>query len=831
MLWFAILGALVTVPAFAQEAPMAQPHAYTNRLAHEASPYLLQHAHNPVDWWPWGEEAFAEARRRDVPIFLSIGYSTCYWCHVMERESFENERIAALMNKRFVCVKVDREQRPDVDDLYMAATQIMTGHGGWPMSVFLEPEGLRPFWCGTYFPAEERPGLGSMPTFPRVLEGISGAWVAQRAEVMAQAESVAASVREHLAGGAEPAGLSVATVRTGVSALLRMFDRQQGGFGGAPKFPQPVYLDLLLDVRDRAGDDATGSALDEAIRHTLDRMAVGGLRDQVGGGFHRYSVDATWTVPHFEKMLYDNAMLAEVYARAGARYDDWFYREVSRSTIAYVLREMTLRDGSGAPLSFFTAQDAEVDRREGLNYLWTAEQIRAALGPEDAELALGVYGVVRGANFRDPHHPDEPSSSVLRMADRPGVVARGLGMDAVEFGTRMAGINEVLLGVRAGRKQPHLDDKAVLSWNALMVRTLAVSAMVDPGPERDANLGAAVSVARSLVGTMAAEDGTLLRIGRAGRVQTPAMLEDYAAMVRALVTLAAVAGETADGAWAEGEARRLIGQAEVLFGDGRGGFYDTRAGAADLFVRSRATYDGAMPAGSTLMALALAELAVRTRGAEDVDRAVGAIRSISGAIAENPVGTAVGTRALLTMLREPGLAAGRLGFDASGEPIGGEGAVRAEPAGLAAADFTPVEVFAADERLVLKPGEPGELRLMIRVAPGFHVVAADPGEEASGLGLVPFRVDVVDAEAGGGVRHASIVAYADYPAGSSFKPSEQAAAMLVYEGEFELVVALERGAGAARQGRPILVVTFQACTETECLRAQRVELDVAIDPG
>ncbi|MEZ6232618.1 MAG: thioredoxin domain-containing protein [Phycisphaerales bacterium] len=678
--------------------------AHTNRLASEASPYLLQHAHNPVDWFPWGEEAFAEARRRDVPIFLSVGYSTCYWCHVMERESFESDSIAAIMNERFVCVKVDREQRPDVDDIYMAATQIMTGHGGWPMSVFLEPGSLRPFWCGTYFPAGARPGLGSMPTFPQVLDGIARAWGEQRDEVMEQAESLASAVRGHLAGGAEPAPLGIETVQEAVGALLRMFDRTHGGFGGAPKFPQPVYLDLLLDVRDRAGDDATRAAIDEVVRHTLDRMAVGGMRDQAGGGFHRYSVDGHWTVPHFEKMLYDNAMLAEVYARAAAVYGSAFYRDVARTTIGYVLREMTRRDGSGRAIAFHTAQDAEVDHREGLNYLWTPEEVREALGhgasvaPDDADLAIRAYGLDRGPNFRDPHHPEEPAKHVLRMDLVPDEMADRLGVDRGEFAARMERINRALLAARSKRKQPHLDDKAVLSWNALMVRALAVSGMVDPARRDD--LATAFVVARSLLGSMRGADGTLMRVARNGVVQTPALLEDYAAMVRALVTLAgASAGPTGgmaaalgshvdesgahgssvarppgegsgsgepgaeapgnrrapsgrgaesgdastggmaaalgshvdesaasspvDPAWAEGEARRLIGQAEALFGDGAGGFFDTREGATDLFVRTRATYDGAMPAGATLMALGLAELAMRTREAVDVDRAIG----------------------------------------------------------------------------------------------------------------------------------------------------------------------------------------------------------------
>jgi len=295
---------------------------HTNRLVREASLYLLQHAHNPVDWWAWGEEAFAEARRRNVPIFLSIGYSTCYWCHVMERESFEDEAIARQMNDGFVCIKVDREERPDVDDVYMAATVITTGHGGWPMSVFLEPKTLKPFLCGTYFPAKPMAAAGGRPTFPQLMEMVSGAWRERRSAVEEQAKQIGEAVREQVSASAGPVELSQGHVANAVSMLLRMFDRVHGGFGSAPKFPQPVFLEFLLDVRERVDEDATRAAIDEGVRKTLDAMMIGGIRDHVGGGFHRYAVDATWTVPHFEKMLYDNAQLASVYARAARGYGD-----------------------------------------------------------------------------------------------------------------------------------------------------------------------------------------------------------------------------------------------------------------------------------------------------------------------------------------------------------------------------------------------------------------------------------------------------------------------------------------------------------------------------
>jgi uncharacterized protein YyaL (SSP411 family) len=418
-----------------------------------------------VDWRPWGEEAFLEARRRGVPIFLSVGYSTCYWCHVMERESFESEAIARLMNERFVCVKVDREERPDVDDLYMAATQIMTGRGGWPMSCFLEPDTLRPFWCGTYFPPSPRHG---MPGFPQILEGLSSAWRDKRGEIVEQAEHVAAAVSEQLAAARAPAGVGLEHVSQAARALLTSFDRVNGGFGGAPKFPQPVFLELLLDVRDSAGDDATRDAVDQAVRLTLDRMACGGINDHVGGGFHRYSVDATWTVPHFEKMLYDNAQLAAVYARAGATYDDAFYREVAGRTLDYVQREMTGPEGE-----LYSAEDAEVDGREGGNYVWQPDEVRAALGTDDAALAIKVYGLEGGPNFRDPHHAESPPAYVLRLSGRPEKVAAELGVTVEALRERMGRIDARLYEVRARRPQPRLDDKVLTAWSGLMIGALA----------------------------------------------------------------------------------------------------------------------------------------------------------------------------------------------------------------------------------------------------------------------------------------------------------------------------------------------------------------------
>ncbi|MEO1512228.1 MAG: thioredoxin domain-containing protein, partial [Planctomycetota bacterium] len=545
-----------------------------NRLAHSTSPYLLQHKDNPVDWHEWGPEAFGLARSRGVPIFLSIGYSTCYWCHVMERESFEDDETAGVLNAGFVPVKVDREQRPDVDELYMAATQILTGHGGWPMSVFIEPEALRPFWAGTYYPKEPRHGL---PSFTQVLGGMSDAYANKRGDVLAQAERLAEAVAEHLAERPGPVAVGPSQVTAVVGALLQSHDRVEGGFGGAPKFPQPVYLEMLLDAREAAADDATRDAIDAALRLTLDRMALGGLFDQAGGGFHRYCVDATWTVPHFEKMLYDNAQLASVYGRAAALYGDAFYGGIVERTLWYVEREMTAPGGG-----LYSAQDAEVDGREGLNYLWTDEQAAGVLTEGELGVAREHYPLGE-PNFTDPHHPEDGPTTVLRLAERPADPAA------------LEGVNARLYEARQDRKQPHLDDKVLVSWNAMMISVLP------PEP--------AARAAGFVLGQMRDEGGRLFRSWREGRADGDGVLEDYAAMISACCRLREVGAGGSDGVrdWL-GEARALAEVVERDFAAGDGGYYDTRAGREDLFVRTRATYDGAIASGNALMLHALLDL-------------------------------------------------------------------------------------------------------------------------------------------------------------------------------------------------------------------------------
>lgn len=774
------------------------PSRPPNRLARQSSPYLLQHARNPVDWYPWGDEAFAEARRRDVPIFLSIGYSTCYWCHVMERESFENESIAELMNERFICVKVDREERPDVDDLYMAAVLAFRGQGGWPMSVFLEPHGLRPFWAGTYFPSE--PKFAGMPTFPQVLEGVANAWRDQRGEVLAQAEKLADAVRERTAAAGAPVRIGVEQVSHAAATLLRMHDPVRGGFGPAPKFPQPVYLALLMDVR-RSADDDTRRAIDAALRTTLDAMALGGLFDQVGGGFHRYSVDDSWTVPHFEKMLYDNAQLAAVYAEAAHVFNDPLYRRTARRTIEYVLREM--RGPGGA---FYSARDAEVNHREGRNYLWTREQMLAALGPDDGPWAARLYGLDGGPNFRDPHHPDEPPANVLRLSARPEDLAADMGVSDHQLLSRLERVNERLYEARARRDQPHTDDKVIAAWNGLMVGALARAGALLNRPDF---VAAAERAAAFVLSRMRDDRAGLVRTWREGASEgaprTEAFLEDYACVAHGCLELHRAVGGSA-GRWLH-EARALIAAAEERFGDpASGAFFDTRANRPDLLARARSAYDGAMPSGFGVMLHALLDLHELTGDRAAFDRALAALRSASAFVAQAPAGAAVSVRALLRMLRADA-AAVRAAFASDPAPRG------AEPD-----DFTPVEVLSAVERVRIGRDAPAAVTLRFRIAERYHINAANPGVGPEAEDLVPLRVHVVN---GTGVR-----AYADYPEG---EPYGEGGALRVHRGEFDLTVVLERD--GEWTGTPLLAVTYHACRDDACLRPRTVELDVALDPG
>ena len=443
-----------------------------NRLARETSPYLLQHQYNPVDWYPWGEEAFARARAEGKPILLSVGYSACHWCHVMERESFENPAIARLMNEQFVNVKVDREERPDVDAIYMQAIQALTGHGGWPMTVFLTPDGV-PFHGGTYFPPQDRHGL---PGFPRVLEAVAGFFRDKPAETADMGQRLLDRLRD--AERIRPSGelLTKDVLDQAFRGLRAEFDAEHGGLGRAPKFPQPMALDFLLRYWRRTGaSDALAM-----VRQTLTRMARGGIYDQLGGGFHRYAVDRIWLVPHFEKMLYDQAQLALLYLQAWLATGDGEYRRIAEETLDYVVREMTHPEGG-----FYSTQDADSEGEEGKFFLWDAAEIGSILAPDEAAVALRHWGVVDGPNFE--------GRSILRVPRELAEVASALGLAEGEAAERLARARARLFAVREGRVKPGRDEKVLAGWNGLMLRAFAEAAAALASVFRDAPLLAAIA--------------------------------------------------------------------------------------------------------------------------------------------------------------------------------------------------------------------------------------------------------------------------------------------------------------------------------------------------
>jgi hypothetical protein len=582
---------------------------HANRLAGATSPYLEQHARNPVAWYPWGEEALGRARREDKPIFLSIGYASCHWCHVMAHESFEDAEVAAVLNAHFVSIKVDREERPDLDEIYMTAVQAMTGRGGWPLNVFLTPD-LKPFHGGTYWPPEDRLGL---PGFRRVLAAVVGAWRDRRGEVARNAEAVTSLLEaDRVPRGEATAEPDPALLARAAEAWTAAFDETWGGFGAAPKFPPATAVRALLRHHRRTGRD-------EALRMavvTLDRMARGGLYDHLGGGFHRYATDREWLVPHFEKMLYDSALLAMAYLEAYQATGRADFARVARETLDWVLRDMAAPDGG-----FYTAVDADSDGREGAYYLWTPDQVRAVLAGDDARLFLDYYDVSDVGTFE--------GANVLHAAKPAEVFARAAGMSESSLEARLAGLRARMLAARRRRPPPATDDKVLADSTALAVSALARgrSAL---GDERWGR--AAARAADFLLGRMRSDDG-LLHAHRAGRSHTPAFQHDYAYLVEALVDLYEA---TLDPRWVA-EAAALADEMIERFWDAEASaFCFTPPGRTDVLVRLKRVEDGATPSGPSVAMHALSRLS-RLTGRQDLARtAESALRAAAPAAAAMP---------------------------------------------------------------------------------------------------------------------------------------------------------------------------------------------------
>jgi uncharacterized protein YyaL (SSP411 family) len=546
-----------------------------NRLADSTSPYLFQHADNPVEWYPWSEEVFEKARAEDKPILLSVGYSSCHWCHVMAHESFEDAETARLMNELFVNVKVDREERPDVDAIYMEAVHALTGHGGWPMTVFLTPEG-KPFFAGTYFPKDERPGL---PSFQRVLTAIAETWQQSRGDIERQASKVVETIARRL----EPASAlpGRAELERAYLHVQQSFDPEHGGFGTAPKFPQEPTLEFLL----RSAGEEWAPDAEWLVGHTLEHMARGGIYDHVGGGFARYSVDQAWLIPHFEKMLYDNAQLARLYVRAWQVLDTDRFRWVAIETLEYLLRDLRHPEGG-----LYSAEDADSEGREGKFYVWSVDEFREVVGPDDAPVAEAYFGVTEAGNFEGANH--------LHEAAPIDEVAESLGIEPAEAKAAIERAKAGLFDQRCHRIRPGLDDKVVTSWNGLALRALADAGAV-LGDEEYLEAGRAN--ARFVLANLVGPGGRLMRSWRQGKTSVPGFLDDYASYAVGLFALYQATGELE---WYR-QGMKLVEEFIGLFEDPDGGFFSTGHDAEELVTRPKDQMDNPLPSGNSLAAEAL----------------------------------------------------------------------------------------------------------------------------------------------------------------------------------------------------------------------------------
>jgi len=760
-----------------------------NRLIHEKSPYLLQHARNPVDWYPWGDEAFERAKREDKPVFLSVGYSTCHWCHVMERESFENEAIARLLNAHFIAIKVDREERPDVDEIYRSATQLLTGRGGWPNSVWLTPD-RRPWYAGTYFPPEDRTG---MPGFGTVLTRLAEVWKDRRQDVETQADQLVAAMRQvSTVGGAEGDALSRDLVTIAVNALRASFDEDHGGFGGAPKFPPHSGLRLLLYEARRTGDES----ILRMVTRTLDAMALGGIHDHVGGGFHRYSTDDRWFLPHFEKMLYDNAQLARIYAEAFTLTGDQEHRRVAVGICDWVLREMT--DPSGG---FRSALDADSEGEEGKFYLWTRDQILDILGLDEGELFCRVYNVQADGNFRDEATGHRPGSNILHLTRPLEQIAQAQAIDPQQLGERLAIARGKLLARRNERVWPHLDDKVLASWNGLMIGSLAYAGRALSEPRYTQ---AAQRAADFILDAMTA-DGGLLRSYRDGQAKLNAYLDDYAFLAEGLLELHQTTGRPRY----LREAERLTDVLLARFRDSAGGgFFFTADGHEDLLLRSKDPFDRAIPSGNSVAAGVLTTLGRLTDRSRYAEQAAVTLEAFQSVVRRAPNSAASLALAAAWHLDQPSRPTSAPVPDtSSGEP-------RAD----ARSHQGPVTVEAFITHRRVAPGSRVHAALRLSIDRGWHVNSHRPGQDH----LIPTTVDLRSGPA--------VAGSVTYPEGESVALPFSQEAMSIYTGSvwMHLPVEVTREAPSGPTQLVFEVVT-QPCDDRRCLAPQTHTLSLPVE--
>ena len=581
-----------------------------NHLIHETSPYLLQHADNPVDWYPWGEEAFEKARRENKPVLLSIGYSACHWCHVMAHESFENEQIAELMNENFVSIKVDREERPDLDQIYMNAVQMMTHHGGWPMTVFLTPDAV-PFYGGTYFPPEDR---YNMPGFPRVLIGVAETYRDRQDDIRETGTSLVNELKRLSGTGGSDYPVEPELLDAAYVGIIRNYDSVNGGFGGAPKFPAAMTLEFLLRTHARTGNrDAL-----EMVSHTCRKMANGGMYDQLGGGFHRYSTDARWLVPHFEKMLYDNALLSRLYLHYFQVSEEPFARETVAGILDYVLREMTHADGG-----FYSTQDADSESHEGKFFVWTMDEIRAALGEQHARNFSAYYNITEAGNFEGKNIPN-----VTRSAEE---VAQSLGISESDLRASLEESKRKLFELREQRVKPDRDEKVLTAWNGLMMASFAEAGVVLDRPDYTE----AARRNASFVISHLRREGKLLRTWKDGVAKFNAYLEDYAFLIEGLMTLFETTGEFR---WLTTGLALTEIMIDEFWDDDAGGFFFTGKSHENLIVRSKDYFDNATPSGNSVAALVLLKAALFTGKERYRTLAIAVLREVGDSIRRYPSG-------------------------------------------------------------------------------------------------------------------------------------------------------------------------------------------------
>ncbi len=583
-------------------------HKHTNNLINETSPYLLQHAHNPVDWYPWGEAALGRARAENKPILLSIGYSACHWCHVMEHESFENEAIARLMNEKFVNIKVDREERPDLDQIYMNAVQMMTGQGGWPMTMFLTPDGV-PFYGGTYFPPSDR---YNMPGFPRILASVAEAFRSQPEQVASTATAMLGELRR--VGLAEQSRdvLAFEVLDSAVRRISANYDRANGGFGGAPKFPPAMNLEFLLHHNHRTG--AADSL--EIVEHTARKMSEGGMYDQLGGGFHRYSVDAKWLVPHFEKMLYDNALLSRLYLHLYQVTKDPAARRIAEETLDYVVREMT--DAGGG---FYSSQDADSEGEEGKFFVWSRQEILEVLGDQEGKLFCEFFDITERGNFE--------GENILHITSSIADTAAKHKISTEELQAILDNGRQKLFGVREQRVKPGRDEKVLTAWNGLMLASLAEASAI---LERSDYRKVAEANARFLLSRLK-KDGLLLRTYKDGEAKLNAYLEDYACLIDGLISLYEASGDLT---WIESAIELADKMIEQFWDDSEGGFFFTGKSHEKLIVRSKEFLDNATPSGNSIAAVSLLRLSLLTANDDYRRRATAVLRLMADQIRRYP---------------------------------------------------------------------------------------------------------------------------------------------------------------------------------------------------